>query len=150
MCYTEMVMKDKPIVPKDKTGKDLVVDGFYKIPICRRAGIFKLITIGDEFSSVLKVVSARGVPVMNARIRRLPNQYMIATDDPKIVISDPTGYWTDKQNRRDNYWKTWGKRMIVCGACSGSGYYDNMMRRRGKSYQPKCGMCTGTGKVRET
>lgn len=35
-----------------------------------------------------------------------------------------------------------GRKMVVCCACNGSGYYDH-------HGSPRCGSCGGTGKVRE-
>lgn len=35
-----------------------------------------------------------------------------------------------------------GRRLVPCGACNGSGYYDH-------NGSPKCGNCNGTGKERE-
>lgn len=37
------------------------------------------------------------------------------------------------------------KKLIICSACSGSGYYDISVK--GKT--PKCSSCAGTGKVRQ-
>lgn len=51
-------------------------------------------------------------------------------------------YHDRKKWRTLQYSLTQGKKLIVCSACSGSGYYDN-------TGSPKCGCCNGTGKVRE-
>jgi DnaJ-class molecular chaperone len=47
-----------------------------------------------------------------------------------------------KAERTVAFEKIKGKKLIICGACSGSGYYDH-------NGSPKCGYCNGTGKVRE-
>lgn len=50
-----------------------------------------------------------------------------------------------KQERREyfeKYVKGW--KLVTCGACNGSGYYDNCIRGR----IPKCSSCNGTGKER--
>lgn len=44
-----------------------------------------------------------------------------------------------KEERRKNFAKKAGIKMITCTACSGSGYYDN-------HGSPKCGCCGGRGK----
>jgi hypothetical protein len=61
------------------------------------------------------------------------------------VIFYPSGcssYEARKEHRRKEYEKNHGRKMIVCTACSGSGYYDTS--RNGRT--PKCGSCEGTGK----
>lgn len=47
---------------------------------------------------------------------------------------------TRKEWRRREYERRHGVKMIVCAACSGSGYYDN-------TNSPTCGACDGIGKV---
>ena len=55
-------------------------------------------------------------------------------------------YHKRKLERTEHFLKFMYKnKLIVCGACSGSGKYDTCIRGR----IPKCGMCNGTGKVRE-
>ena len=60
-------------------------------------------------------------------------------------INDPTGYWQRKKERTLLFDKIKGKKLVICTACSGSGYYDTCIRGR----VPKCASCEGTGKVRE-
>jgi len=51
-------------------------------------------------------------------------------------------FHTRKQARKEyyeKYIKGWKK--VKCGACNGSGYYDN-------NGSPKCSNCNGTGKER--
>lgn len=49
-----------------------------------------------------------------------------------------------RKKARTEYYEKYikGYKLVTCGACSGSGYYDN-------NNHPKCSMCEGTGKVRE-
>ncbi len=51
--------------------------------------------------------------------------------------------YADRKQRRKDYYekfvKGWKER--PCGACNGSGYYDN-------NGSPPCGACDGTGKER--
>lgn len=57
-------------------------------------------------------------------------------------LNDPTGYRREKKRRTEYYWKyVHGWKLIPCGACNGSGHYDNHRA-------PKCGNCDGTGKER--
>lgn len=56
---------------------------------------------------------------------------------------EPTQYWIDKARRAQEYYTyIYGWRSAPCGACNGSGYYDN-------TGSPPCGCCEGTGKERE-
>lgn len=48
-------------------------------------------------------------------------------------------YLVRKEARRREFNRTAGVKLIVCAACSGSGYYDN----GGDMY---CGACDGVGK----
>ncbi len=50
-------------------------------------------------------------------------------------------YRKRKQERREQYNKTFGVKSIICTACSGSGRYDS-------TGSPKCGLCNGTGKIK--
>ena len=52
-------------------------------------------------------------------------------------------YRKRKQERREQYNKTFGVKSIICTACSGSGRYDS-------TGSPKCGLCNGTGKIKPT
>ncbi len=48
-----------------------------------------------------------------------------------------------KRKRTEHYFKyVFKKKMVVCGACNGSGRYDH-------NNSPKCGCCNGTGKIKE-
>ena len=49
-----------------------------------------------------------------------------------------------KKLRSDKFKKSFGKKLIPCSACNGSGYYDTTIN--GKI--PKCESCAGTGKQR--
>ena len=52
-----------------------------------------------------------------------------------------------KAQRKEHFDKfVYKKKLVKCGACNGSGYYDNT-DRHGNSI--KCGCCNGTGKERE-
>ena len=54
-------------------------------------------------------------------------------------------YQERKAARREHFEKSIkGWRLVKCGACNGSGYYDNCVRGR----VPKCGCCGGTGKTK--
>jgi len=52
-------------------------------------------------------------------------------------------YKEAKKIRTEQYNKQYGKKLVKCGSCSGSGYYDN------NTGSPKCGLCKGTGKTRQ-
>ena len=55
-------------------------------------------------------------------------------------------YQARKAERKAHYDKfVKGWKQIPCGACNGSGWYDNTDRH---GRQPKCGACEGTGKER--
>lgn len=58
-------------------------------------------------------------------------------------ILKKTSSWAEnKRKRTDHFLKNvFGWRLEKCGACSGSGYYDN-------TGSPKCGACEGTGRTR--
>jgi hypothetical protein len=57
-------------------------------------------------------------------------------------LNDPNRYHRDKQARTEYYFRfIHGWKLIRCGACNGSGYYDN-------NGSPPCGNCDGTGKER--
>ena len=49
----------------------------------------------------------------------------------------------DRKKERKDYYEKYikGWKLIRCGACSGSGYYDH-------NGSPPCGACDGTGKER--
>jgi len=51
----------------------------------------------------------------------------------------------DRKNKRIELYKTKvsKKKLIKCSACNGSGYYDHDLN-------PKCLLCNGTGKVRDS
>ena len=52
-------------------------------------------------------------------------------------------YQERKQNRTEKFLnEVYKKKLIVCTACNGSGYYDSQR-------SPKCECCKGTGKVKE-
>ena len=57
-------------------------------------------------------------------------------------FADPTGYWERKESRRKKFQKSFGRKLIRCVACNGSGRYDH-------NGTPDCWSCDGTGKVRE-
>jgi DnaJ-class molecular chaperone len=60
---------------------------------------------------------------------------------------EKTEFQIRKEMRTKHYLThIYGKKLITCVACNGSGWYDNT-DRWGK--QPKCGCCKGTGRVRE-
>jgi DnaJ-class molecular chaperone len=48
-----------------------------------------------------------------------------------------------KAERTKKYNENHGRKLIKCGACNGSGIYDNIGT-------PPCGFCGGLGKVRES
>jgi len=52
-------------------------------------------------------------------------------------------YQLRKLERKRRYEASLGLKMVICNACSGSGYYDN-------DGSPPCGACGGRGKVQET
>ena len=56
------------------------------------------------------------------------------------------GDFYQRKAERITYYKNFveGWKLIICGACSGSGYYD--YSRGGRT--PKCAYCEGKGKVR--
>lgn len=137
--------------PTDKNGKLLVVGGFYT---GYNRGIYQLIDFEirkhENISIVKKVMSGRGVAILNPRPTSMGNGWLQAVAAPTIVFDDPTGYWQEKRERIKCNDQMWGKKLVECGACAGVGMYDNMVRgRNGKMYQPECGACDGTGKVRE-
>jgi DnaJ-class molecular chaperone len=47
-----------------------------------------------------------------------------------------------KEERRRDYQRNHGVKLIDCVACSGSGHYDH-------NGSPACGACGGNGKVRD-
>lgn len=51
-------------------------------------------------------------------------------------------YQERKQARIAKFQERFGKKLIKCGACNGSGYYDH-------NGSPPCAACNGTGKERE-
>jgi DnaJ-class molecular chaperone len=51
-------------------------------------------------------------------------------------------YHCRKAERIARYRIESGRKLITCGACNGSGYYDH-------NGNPPCGACDGTGRVRE-
>ena len=53
-----------------------------------------------------------------------------------------TEYKDRKIARTVKFLSEQGRKLVVCVACSGSGYYDS-------HGSPKCSSCDGTGKVRE-
>ncbi len=55
-------------------------------------------------------------------------------------------YQERKEWRRQRFWASYGKKLVPCSACNGTGYYDNT-NRWGRV--PKCGSCGGSGKERE-
>lgn len=135
----------------DKNGKPLVVGGFYT---GYNRGVYQLVDCeirkDENISIVMKVTSGRGVAILNPHPVSMGNGWLQQTKAPVIVYDDPTGYWEAKRERIKRHARTWGKRLVECGACAGVGMYDNMVRGRGgKMYQPKCSCCDGTGKVRE-
>jgi DnaJ-class molecular chaperone len=48
-----------------------------------------------------------------------------------------------KAERTQKYWAQHGLKLVQCSACYGSGRYD-------ANGSPPCGLCHGTGKVRQT
>lgn len=48
-----------------------------------------------------------------------------------------------KELRKKEYLKQHGKKLMICGACNGSRRYDH-------NGSPPCGLCQGTGKIRES
>jgi len=61
---------------------------------------------------------------------------VLSADDFKSRKVARTAYY-------EKFVKGW--KLITCGACNGSGWYDNTDRH---GRQPKCGNCEGTGKER--
>ena len=57
-------------------------------------------------------------------------------------FNDPTGYWQRKEQRRKKFQKSFGRKLVKCVACNGSGRYDH-------NGSPDCWSCDGTGKTRE-
>lgn len=56
-------------------------------------------------------------------------------------------YHERKKHRTEHFFKyVHGNKLVSCGACNGSGYYDNT-DRHGRT--PKCSSCNGTGKERQ-
>ncbi len=55
--------------------------------------------------------------------------------------------WRERKDERtEHFFKyIYKNKLEVCGACNGSGYYDNCI----DGVIPKCGCCNGTGKTRE-
>ena len=53
-----------------------------------------------------------------------------------------TDFARRKAERVEKFVSIFRKKMVICSACNGSGYYD-------VSGSPKCAGCNGTGKVRE-
>jgi RecJ-like exonuclease len=51
-------------------------------------------------------------------------------------------YQKRKEARRKAFNANYGKKMVECPACSGSGHYDH-------NGSPACAACSGTGKVKE-
>lgn len=52
--------------------------------------------------------------------------------------------WAErKAERREQYQREHGRKLVPCMACNGSGRYDH-------NGSPPCGACNGTGKIRET
>jgi DnaJ-class molecular chaperone len=51
-------------------------------------------------------------------------------------------YQSRKAERTAAYHRSHGVKMVTCGACAGSGYYDH-------NGSPPCGACNGGGKVRD-
>jgi hypothetical protein len=60
------------------------------------------------------------------------------------------GDFHDRKAARKAYFEKCvkGWKLIPCGACNGSGKYDNQIRRHGKWVQPDCSSCDGTGNER--
>lgn len=50
------------------------------------------------------------------------------------------GYLMRKNRRTQEFNRRCGVKQVTCGACSGSGYYDD-------TGSPKCSACSGTGKI---
>jgi len=129
--------------PCDQTGKPLVVGGYYT---GYNRGVYQLIDCDirkhENISIVVKVVSGRGVAILNPSPRSMGNGWLKPTTAPTICYDDPTGYWQAKRERIQRHNATWGKKMVVCVACNGSGRYDH-------NRSPKCSSCDGTGKCRE-
>jgi DnaJ-class molecular chaperone len=55
---------------------------------------------------------------------------------------NPFSFLGRKIKRVEAFEARYKKKMITCGACNGSGYYDH-------NGSPECGNCEGKGKVRE-
>ena len=51
-------------------------------------------------------------------------------------------YQERKALRTAEYKRNHGRKLVKCGCCNGSSYYDN-------TGSPPCGWCEGTGKERE-
>jgi DnaJ-class molecular chaperone len=45
-----------------------------------------------------------------------------------------------KAKRTEQFLSTFGKKLVICSACNGTGYYDSWG-------SPPCGACGGKGKV---
>ena len=45
-----------------------------------------------------------------------------------------------KAKRTERFLSTFGKKLVICSACNGTGYYDSWG-------SPPCGACGGKGKV---
>jgi hypothetical protein len=52
-----------------------------------------------------------------------------------------TDYHTRKAQRVEEHARLHGVKMVICGACNGSGHYDHIG-------SPPCGSCGGIGRVR--
>ncbi len=52
-------------------------------------------------------------------------------------------YQDRKDQRRADFMKVAGKKLVTCTACSGSGRYDH-------NGSPRCSACGGTGKERNS
>ena len=51
-------------------------------------------------------------------------------------------YWIEKAKRAERFYTlVYGHVLEICGACNGSGYYDN-------TGSPKCGCCEGTRRLK--
>lgn len=53
-----------------------------------------------------------------------------------------TFYERKKQRTEDYFRYQYKQKLVTCGACDGSGHYDN-------NGSPKCWLCSGTGKQRK-
>lgn len=66
-----------------------------------------------------------------------------STPTPLATLEEAMSDYAERKKARTKlYFSQHGKKLTVCGACSGSGYYD-------ANGAPRCGYCGGTGKVRE-